>query len=262
MSTTIKHLILPAAGLGTRMRAVNPQLPKELLPLGGRPAIYLAMEEAIAAGIEQVILIIRPGKEALLNAVSGMGLKVTPLYQKSRKGEMDAVALAEPLVAGHPVAILYPDNVVLSAHGPGALRALVEVYQAFRIGVVALTEVKQEDSCAWSNSGRVDLTYLTKNLCQIKNLHSKGPGYYSPRFSGELRCLGLWVAGPSLFDHIRHVRPTIEPGQEFTDGPVRQRMLTTEGMLGLRCAGTAFDVGNPVGYQRCRGFYQPKPQPP
>lgn len=255
MSSLVKNLVIPAAGMGTRMQTLTAGAPKEALSIGKRPVIQYAVAEGMAAGIERVILILRHGKESLANMVADMGVEVIVCYQVTPRGEMDALSLAEPYASGAPLAVIYPDNVIFDPAGPRALKSLVDAYRIHRTDLTALISVTEEDSLAWSNSGRVELDSLEENLYRIRHFIPKGSGCFVPRFPSELRSIGMWIVGGHIFDVIRQVRPTIEEQSEFTDVPVREQLVTGAGMLGVSIHGKAFDVGNPEGYCRCQATW-------
>ncbi len=244
----IQSLVIPAAGLGARMRAVDPQLPKELLPMGSKPAIHYALEEGIDAGVERIFVVISAQKEIIKRQLSSLAYPITYLYQQQPRGEIDAIALAEPLLGHGDFAIIYPDNLYLPA--PGALKRLTEVYDKYARDVVALSPVNQSNARGISNSGRVDLRRLEDNIYRIQRFHRKGPGPFTPRYAEELRACGIMVTGSHFFTAIRRVSPDIGEG-EFTDGPVRELILRERGVLGVRLAGCVYDIGNPRGYALC-----------
>lgn len=244
----IHALIIPAAGLGTRMRSVNPQLPKELLPLGGKPAIQYAIEEGIDAGVEKIIVIISPQKEILRQRLLKLPAHIDFVCQQEPRGEADAIALAEPLAEGHDLGIIYPDNLYLPA--PGGLKCLQTEYAKMGADVLALSPVSRLNSTLVSNSGRVDLKHQHADWYRILQFHPKSTGDFLPRFSVELRTCGLMVTGPHLFDFIRRARGHWRQG-EFTDEPVRRLLLQERGLMGLRLPGKVHDIGNPKGYAFC-----------
>lgn len=243
-----RFLVVPAAGLGSRMKAVDPERPKELVPLGAKPAIHYTLEEGRDAGVEAVIVILNRAKEGLRAYLEGFDLRVTVLYQDQPTGESDAIALAEPVVGEGTLAIVYPDNVCLPC--PGGLRRLFAAYEQHGVDVLALTRVTAQNEHAFSNSGRVDLVDLGNDLYRIRRLGTKRPGGFQRRFAQELRSCGMTVCGPHVFEAIRRTRPAVRHG-EFTDESVHAFMLETWGMLGLCLPGEVFDIGNPRGYRRC-----------
>jgi UTP--glucose-1-phosphate uridylyltransferase len=244
----IDSLVIPAAGLGTRMRVVDPRLPKELLQVGSKPAIQYAVEEGVDVGVERIFVIISAQKERIKRHLSCLACPITYLYQQQPRGEIDAISQAEPLLKCHCFAIIYPDNLYLPA--PGALRRLAEVYDKYSQDVVALSPVIPLDAECVSNSGRVDLSRLEANIYRIRRFHRKEPGPFRPRFPEELRACGIMVTGMHFFTAIRYARPAIGD-EEFTDGAVRNVILERTGMLGVRLPGRVFDIGNPAGYAFC-----------
>jgi UTP--glucose-1-phosphate uridylyltransferase len=262
-----KYLIIPAAGLGTRMKSVNPDLPKELLPVGHKPAIQYAVEEGLSAGIINVIIIINRLKEIIREYFEEEKVSSTLfpgaademkrirqnmcfhfLYQKEPLGEADALQYAEGIAGTNAVAVMYPDNIYLPS--PGAMKIIKSVYVKFRHDVIALSRVPDDCAPAISNSGRVDIAPVEENLFNIEKFVSKGQGQFVPRFRGEMRASGIYICGPYLFKYIKKARSTTGEG-EFTDTPVRNMILKERTMLGYHLPGIVYDIGNPHGYELC-----------
>ncbi len=242
-------MVIPAAGLGTRMKLFYPWLPKEMLPVGAKPAIHYALEEARDAGIERVIVILHRGKQIVRRYLQQQGMCVTVLYQEALTGEADAMALAETEVGNDSVAVVYPDNIYLPA--PGVVRLLARVHCERQSDVVALSAVTRDNEAAVSHSGGVDLVPMDDDIFRVRRFHSKRSGHFQRRHDIELRACGIMVVGPHLFDVIRRARPG-HSGDEFTDLPVRELLTQERGMLGVRPPGTVFDIGNPAGYRLCQ----------
>ncbi len=235
------------------MKEVNPDLPKELLPVGDKPAIQYAVEEGIAAGINNVIIVLNKQKEEMRKCIEKLyrgstSISITFLYQKEPVGESDAIAYARDIVGNNAIAVIYPDNVYLPA--PGALKTLIPVYNTYKKDVVALSQVSPDIARTISNAGRVDISYLNNALFNINNFIPKGDGHFIPRYKDELRACGIYISGAHVFDHIEMMRHTVSKG-EFTDFPVRASILKERGMLGCLLAGTVYDIGNPNGYKLC-----------
>ena len=262
-----RFMVIPAAGLGTRMRSVDPGLPKEMLQVGKKPAIQYAVEEAHSAGIREIIIIIHKNKEIIRHYFEDGGYRkrMFPsadqnsekmfracsfkfLYQDEPRGEADAIILARDLVGDHAFALFYPDNVYFPA--PGALQILRSIYRRFKTDVVALMQVGQKDAEGFSDSGRVDITPMEDKIYRIVKFHPKGKGTFVPRFKGELRTCGMAITGPHIFSYIDMAREK-DKGRELTDGPIRRLMIKERMVVGCRLPGRLFDVGNPRGYSLC-----------
>jgi UTP--glucose-1-phosphate uridylyltransferase len=267
------YLVIPAAGLGTRMQAVNPDMPKEMLPVGKKPAIQHAVLEGLLSGIKDIIIIISRQKEIIHQYFEDKKFRqnmfplateemeeinsecsITLLYQKEPLGESDAISLARNIVGNHSVAIIYPDNIYFPIRNesptPGALKILKSVFRRYRTDVTALMEITDENAPGISNSGRVDLTHVKDNVYRIEKILPKSEGHFVTRFKGELRTCGISISGSHLFEYIKRARDAIKE-KEFTDVPVRTLMLKEKGLLGCRLPGTVFDIGNPRGYELC-----------
>lgn len=269
-----RSLIIPAAGLGTRMRSINPDIPKELLPVGHKPAIQYAVEEGISAGIKDIIVIISKQKEMIrryfedrkfakkmfpsasreIDELAGK-CSITFLYQKKPLGESDAMSYAGNIAGGHSVAVIYPDDIYLPA--PGALKILKSVYARYSRNVIALMEVTEGNAPGLSNAGRIDVKPVKEPLFSIEKFHQKKKGRFVPRFKGELRTCGISIFGRYIFEYIERARDTVKE-EEFTDGPVLKMMLKDKEFFGYRLPGTVFDIGNPYGYELCVSFFAGK----
>lgn len=249
-----RYLIIPAAGVGKRMKPVNPNVPKEMIPVGEKPAIQYAIEEGIASGIKDIIIIIRKEKEIIRQYlekktfIKKMFYNLIFLYQKKPIGESDAISLSRNIVKDSPVAIIYPDNLYFPT--PGALKILKSVYKRYGIDVIALMEVTQENAPGIGNSGRVDITHLEKDIFRIEKFYPKGNGSFVPRFNRELRTCGIMITGSHIFDYIERTKDTLIEG-EFIDLSFKLLILKEKGFLGCRIPGIVFDIGNPKGYELC-----------
>jgi len=267
------YLVIPAAGLGTRMRAIRPDVPKEMLPLGNKPAIQYTVAEGLSAGIKNVVIIINRQKEIIRKYFEDRKFSsdmfplaveeieelkrecsITFLYQKESLGESDAISLARDVVNNHSAAIIYPDNIYFPAQNgslaQGALKMLKHVFRQYKKDVSALMQVTEKNAPGISNSGRADLLHLRDNVFRIMGFHPKGESHFVLRFREELRTCGLSITGPHLFEYIKRAK-RINKEKEFTDVPVKSFILKEKGLLGCRLPGTVFDIGNPKGYVLC-----------
>ncbi len=268
------YLIIPAAGLGTRMRIVNPDIPKEMLPVGHKPVIQYAVEEGLSANIRNILIVISRQKEIIRQYFDDKNFReklfplaneevekinkecnLTFLYQKKSLGESDAISYAKDIVGNHSIGIIHPDDIYFLA--PRILNVLKSIYCQYKTDVIALVEVKKENAAGLSNSGRVDIEPVNDHIYRIKKFHQKGKGHFVPRFKGELRSCGMSISGPHIFEYIERLRDTIKEG-EFTDFPVHTLTLNEKGFLGCHFQGTFFDIGNPKGYEQCLAFIRKK----
>ena len=260
----VETVLIPAAGLGTRMRAVARGLPKELLPVDGKPAIAWALAEAAHAGAKLAVIIVRPGKEAVRRAVESMksfprSMAVEFVDQENLLGECDALSAAAHLAGTGGFGVVYPDNIYLGRGGnkgrPGAVRLLGEFMDAWGPNLVALSRTTEQSAEGTGDSGRVEVEPLARGVYDVRAFLPKGGGAFRQRFAGELRTCGIYLAGPEYFRFIEETRaqgPDWGPGNELTDGKVRRLMLERGvSFRGIALPGRVFDIGNPRGYALC-----------
>jgi UTP--glucose-1-phosphate uridylyltransferase len=246
-------------------------LPKEMLAINGKPAIHYTVAEGFSVGIKKIVIVINRYKESIRRyfaeplfretiypqAAAEMArftkeCEILFLYQQQPLGEADAIGLCREMVGNSRLAIIYPDN--LYAPPPGALRHLLPPFVDTGKDIIGLTEVTLQNQAGISNAGRVDLQPLADDLYRITRLLPKGAGPFEPRFPGELRACGITLSsGSHLFDCLEQARTTVKQG-EFIDMPVRTLIMQQQGLLGCRLPGQVFDIGNPLGYERCREF--------
>ncbi|MCO6453360.1 MAG: NTP transferase domain-containing protein [Caldilineales bacterium] len=263
-----KYLVIPAAGLGTRMRTVKPELPKELLPLGGKPVIQYAVEEGMDAGISDIVVVIRSGKEIIRDclqgrwrhpswsdeAVAGLGAIrkqccIEYLYQDRPAGVGDAIALAADVVGAHNFAVIYPDNIYLPA--PGALATLAAIREKYDCDVTAMTEVDATTAGTISHTGRVDASPVGERLYRIERVLRPGREAFQRRTARELRTWSFAIYGPHLFSYLEQSR-AISEDEELGDGDAANLLIRERTLLGYHLPGEVYDVGLPAGYESCR----------
>jgi UTP--glucose-1-phosphate uridylyltransferase len=261
MSKKESFLIIPAAGLGTRMKSVKPGFPKEMLPINNKPAIQYTVEEGISAGINNIIVIISRLKETVkhfLEEFISRKIKkndvhsLTVLYQEHPHGESDALYLAKETVGDNPVAVMYPDNIFFP-HGQ-ALVTLQAVYEQYMKDVVALMKVTPDNAPFISNSGKVDTYHICGNVYRIDYLYPKTEGGFQLRFPAELRTCGISISGPHVFKDIEQSRNIIKKGEELSDRHVRIQTMKERELYGCLLNGSLYDIGNPEGYKECQKY--------
>jgi UTP--glucose-1-phosphate uridylyltransferase len=253
-----RKAIIPAAGRGTRLRPASQVVPKELFPLGTRPAIELVIEEATRAGLLDVAVVINRRKELIRRYLATLreqqefaSLRVEILYQEEPVGLADAISLGRDFAAGEPFAVLLPDNVLLSPR-----HRLSELISAARgsgrdaIGVLALDH---SHSGQYGNCGRIEHQEVRPGLLRITRLLDKRPGALRIE-PGEIlyRACGRYVCQPHVFEYIERCRSRARG--ELDDVPVFQAIIREHGALGRVLTPPLFDVGNPRGYLAANSY--------
>jgi UTP--glucose-1-phosphate uridylyltransferase len=244
--------VIPAAGLGTRMRFVAPGTPKELLPVRGRPAILHALEECQLAGASMAAVILRRGKRdvrRVLEDHAPPGLELRFFDQPEPLGEADAVSRASEVLRDGPFVLIYPDNL---SRPPGALATVAEAFSRTGRDCLALTRVNAENAHAYSGSGRVELEPAGGGLYRVIDfLPKERLGRFMTGGGETLRACGMSGHHPHFLEYVERARRSAGAGLEISDSMARRLMLR-DGIeiLGVPIFGEIIDLGNPAGYAR------------
>jgi UTP--glucose-1-phosphate uridylyltransferase len=254
----VRRAIIPAAGKGTRMRPFSELVPKELVPLGSRPALHLVVEEALAAGLGEIVVVVAPGKELLRRYLEVQGeagafsrARFTFVVQPEPRGLGDALLCCREVTAGEPFALLLPDNVALSPEH--RLADMVAAHRETGKDVLGVLELDHRQSGLFGRSGLFAGEELRPRLWRLDRLLGKEPGTLEIA-PGELvrRTCGRFVCTPRLLEELARRRPTT-PG-ELDEVPAYQRIVADGEAVGWALAPPLFDVGHPDGLLAACGW--------
>jgi UTP--glucose-1-phosphate uridylyltransferase len=265
---TVRKAIFPAAGLGTRFLPVTKAQPKEMLPLVDKPTIQYGVEEAIASGIEQVIMVTGGGKRAIvdhfdrsvelehylqehdkgdllriLEEVDRLSeqVDITYIQQKEPKGLGDAVYTARRLVEGEPCAVLLADDVILCEDKP-VLKQLIDAHAKTGATVLAVRRVPRDQV---SRYGIVAIDGSHDGLHEVTDLVEKPPTREAP---SDLAMLGRYVITPAVFEELSRTAPGAGKEIQLTDAI--KRTIGRHHVVALEFEGDYYDTGTVPGYLR------------
>lgn len=257
----IRKAIIPAAGLGTRVLPASKSCPKEMLPIVDKPAIQYIVEEAVKAGITDILIITNRGKGIIedhfdhsvelesmlekrgrtdtleeLNNLANMA-NIYYLRQKETRGLGDAVLRAKQFVGGEPFAVLYGDDVIIGEIP--AIGELMEAYETFGKSVVGIKEVSDELVVKYSSlkTERIDsMNYNVTDMIEKPSLETK--------FS-NFSVLGRCVLDNEIFGILE--KTPLGAGNELQLTDAMATIARTKGMIGVEFSGTRYDMGNKFG---------------
>lgn len=259
---SITKAVFPVAGLGTRFLPATKASPKEMLPLVDKPLIQYAVEEAVASGIEEIILVTGRNKRAiedhfdsafeleenlkakgklrLLDEVQRIAQLVTFCYirQKEALGLGHAILCAKRLVSGEPFAVLLGDDLI-DGQTP-ALRQLMKIFAAHRVTVLAVTRVAREET---SHYGILEAQPMGERLYRVRDLVEKPKPSEAP---SDLAIIGRYILTPGIFEALEHTPPGKGGEIQLTDG--LRRLLKHESILAYEVEGTRYDAGDKLGF--------------
>lgn len=220
MRSPIRTAIIPAGGTGSRLMPLTRAVPKELLPVWNKPVLQYAIDEAIAADIEHIIIVTAPGKESVEryinfnasqgkghdNGETGSGPVIELMVQEVPRGLGDAIRLAAP--RNEPVAVLLPDELLL---GENCLRQLVQSYVANQASILAVQKVPLAEV---RHYGIVDVTTLDGRSLDVRAVIEKPEPHLAP---SQLAIIGRYVLDPAVIDALQFAGPTVNGEIQLTD---------------------------------------------
>jgi UTP--glucose-1-phosphate uridylyltransferase len=262
---SVRKAIITAAGLGTRFLPATKAMPKEMLPLVDKPAIQYSVEEAIASGIEEVIMVTGGGKRAIVDhfdrslelehylrergrsdllgilaEVDAIGDKVdiTYIQQREPRGLGHAIWTARRLVGNEPCAALLPDDVILGAEP--CLRQLIQAYEETGATVLAARRVPKEQV---SRYGIIATGSSHGPLHEVIDVVEKPASKDAP---SDLASLGRYVLLPAVFEELGQTEPGA--GNEIQLIDAIRRTLAHSRVVALEFEGDYYDLGTVAGY--------------
>jgi UTP--glucose-1-phosphate uridylyltransferase len=266
---TIRKAVFPAAGLGTRFLPATKAQPKEMLPLVDKPIIQYGVEEAVAAGIDNIILVTGRGKNAIedhfdvsveletfLEARGKKELlaeirKVSNLinFAYVRQGEPlglgHAVLVTQPLVGNEPFAVILGDDVIDAT--PPAIGQMIEVFNEVEGPVLAVERVPRETV---SSYGIIDAEEVKPGVYKIRDLVEKPPQHEAP---SDLAIIGRYVLTPDIFPALEATASDRTGEIQLTNG--LRRLLKDRPIYGCRVNGVRHDTGNKLGFLKAVVYF-------
>ena len=257
----VRKAVIPAAGFGTRFLPITKSVPKELLPLVDKAAIQYVIEEAVEAGIEQVIIVTARGKEAIADyfdrhlelesflAAKGDTQRLSQVKRLSEMVELIYVRQPEQLGLGHavlcasgavgeePFAVMLPDDIIVA--GKGALAQLMDVFDQYEASVVAVQEVSGPQIQSY---GVIVPEPVSGGVFRVLGTVEKPALADAP---SNLGIVGRYILTPEIFGALTKVKPGALGEIQLTDS--MDLLLQTQQMYALRFQGARYDVGNPLG---------------
>lgn len=263
MKQKIRKAVFPAAGLGTRFLPATKASPKEMLPLVDKPLIQYSVEEAVASGIESILIVTGRDKSAIENhfdisyelenllreknkneffemvrAISEI-CRISYTRQKQALGLGHAIYQAKDFSENEPFAVLLADDVV-DAEKP-ALKQMIEVFEEYNAPVIATMQVEGE---AISRFGVIDAEEVAPSVFKIKGMVEK------PKFEdapSDLAIIGRYILTPDIFDAIERTEKGAGGEIQITDA---MQLMLKEGkeFYAVKLDGTRHDAGDKLGF--------------
>ncbi len=259
----ITKAVIPAAGFGTRVLPATKSFPKEMFPIVDKPTIQYIVEEAVSAGITDILIITtrgkgliadhfdrspelehileKSGKTEFLNLVKNISdlANINFIRQKEMKGLGHAILKAKSFVGNEPFAVLFGDGVIISKEKP-AIQQLIEHYGEYGEGVVGVKKVAEEDIHKY---GSLKVENLHDNVFACTDMKEK------PQTKEEVLSLysiiDRCVLPPQIFEILERTAPGAGGEIQLTDA--MREIAVTKGMTAVEFEGKRYDMGNKFG---------------
>jgi UTP--glucose-1-phosphate uridylyltransferase len=261
--TNIRKAVMPVAGFGTRFLPATKAIPKEMLPIIDKPLIEYAVEEAVNAGIEEIIFITSHTKIAienhfdsnfeleeklsrnnkdefisLINPEKFKNVRFTYVRQKSQKGLGDAIAHASHLIEDESFAVLLADDLIFSEES--CLQQLINIHKNYGLSVVGVNKVSKDNI---SKYGVINPSFDEDRNIYINDIVEKPSVENAP---SDLAVVGRYILDSSIFGCLERVSEDKSNEIQLTDAI--KLMLEEKKVLACKYLGKKFDCGNKVGY--------------
>ena len=257
----VNKAVIPAAGLGTRFFPITKSVPKELLPILDKPALHYVVNEALEAGITEIIIVTSPGKTALADYFNPdsdfqyhleMNGDESLIFEMKRLSSMadirfvtqdkplglgHAVLVAKSLVGHEPFAIMLPDDIV--RNDIGVLSQMLNTVEELSGGVLAVEQVLWEEVGKY---GVIGPHQLSEKDYQVKHLIEKPDISNAP---SNLAIVGRYILSPNIFDSLECTVPGAKGEIQLTDA--LSQLLEYQEMYAYEFEGYRYDCGTPIG---------------
>jgi UTP--glucose-1-phosphate uridylyltransferase len=275
LNTSVRKAVFPAAGLGTRFLPATKAQPKEMLPLVDKPIIQYSVEEALAAGIANIILVTGRGKNAIEDHFDVSVELETFLEARGKRDQLEevrkisrlinfayvrqgeplglghAVLVARELVGNEPFAVLLGDDVIDA--DPPAIRQLIDVFDRVQGPVLAVERVPRESISSYGVIAVDDKVNFGAGVYRVRDMVEKPPREEAP---SDLAIIGRYVLTPDIFPALASIKSDRTGEIQLTNG--LRELLKSRPIYACEVNGVRHDTGNKLGYLKAMVYFAMK----
>jgi UTP--glucose-1-phosphate uridylyltransferase len=272
VSTVVRKAVFPAAGLGTRFLPATKAQPKEMLPLVDKPIIQYGVEEAVAAGIDNILLVTGRGKNAIEDHFDVSVELESFLEARGKRAQLDeirkisnlinfayvrqgeplglghAVLVARDLVGDEPFAVILGDDVIDA--DPPAIKQLIDVFARVGGPVIAVERVPRDEISSYGVIAIEPSTDLGEGVYRIRDLVEKPPREEAP---SDLAIIGRYVLTPDIFPALAATKSDKTGEIQLTNG--LRELLKTRPIYACEVKGVRHDTGNKLGFLKAVVYF-------
>jgi UTP--glucose-1-phosphate uridylyltransferase len=264
MTNPVRKAVFPVAGLGTRFLPVTKSVPKEMLPIVDKPIIQYAVEEAVGAGIMEIILVNHSDKQSLESYFTHDQSLAGTLKSKNKQHLLDSLKILldadvefqtvfqnEPLGLGHailcareqvgnePFAVILPDDLIVTDE-QNCMQQMISIYARFQCGAIAVENVPIKDTGSY---GIVETSQIEPGISRISSIVEKPHPEEAP---STLAVVGRYILPPTIFTYLDETYAGSGGEIQLTDAIAM--LLVNEQVLAYEFEGTRYDCGTKLGY--------------
>ncbi|MEG1529750.1 MAG: UTP--glucose-1-phosphate uridylyltransferase [Clostridia bacterium] len=259
----VKKAVIPCAGFGTRFLPITKVVPKELLPIIDKPTLQYIVEEVVASGINEILIIVSPQKAAIRNYFEenktlnaflnkegktceyelvnpALNVKISYATQTTMNGNGKAIALAREFADGEPIAVLFGDDLMYNGDGKPVTLQLIDAYN--KTGKTVIGCQKTSEEVARRCGVMVKCGKTESNITPISGIVEKPKG----EIPSELVSLGRFILTPDIFDTIDETAPSLN-GEVFLTDAI-SNLAKKSGAVACEFSGRRYDIGNKEGF--------------
>jgi UTP--glucose-1-phosphate uridylyltransferase len=272
VSVRIRKVVFPAAGLGTRFLPATKAQPKEMLPLVDKPTIQYGVEEAVASGIQNIIIVTSRGKNAIEDHFDVSKELETFLESRGKKDAADevrkvtenisvsyirqgeplglghAVLVTEAMVGDEPFAVVLADDVYDAT--PPALKQMIDVFEKAGGPVIAVERVPMENVSSYGVIAGEPAPQFCEGVYRLTDLVEKPPRNEAP---SDLAIIGRYILTPDIFASLRNTSKDKSGEIQLTNG--MRDLLKSRPMYALNVNGVRHDTGNKLGFLKASVYF-------
>lgn len=243
----IKKVVIPAAGLGSRFYPLTKAQPKEMLPILDKPVIHYVVREAVEAGLDEILIIVGKGKEAIINYFDKHELdklneggttnfpEIFFVRQREPLGLADAIRYSKSFVGDDPFLVLLGDTIYTSGTEKPVASQILDVFKKVNKTTIAIEEVPKQKI---GDYGIVAGKPISESLFEIHDLIEKPEPDRAP---SNLGITGIYALTHEIFDCIGRIKPDKKGEYQLTDA--LKLLAKKECLVGTRFDGTRYDIG-------------------
>ncbi len=272
MTSPVRKAVFPAAGLGTRFLPATKAQPKEMLPLVDKPIIQYGVEEAVASGVDNIILVTGRGKNAIEDHFDVSVELETFLEARGKRQQLEeirkisnlinfayvrqgeplglghAVLVARELVGDHPFAVILGDDVIDAE--PPAIRQLIDAFERVGGPVLAVERVPRADISSYGVIAPADSADLADGLYRVQDLVEKPSRDEAP---SDLAIIGRYVLTPDIFPALARTKSDRTGEIQLTNG--LRELLRSRPIYACEVKGVRHDTGNKLGFLKAVVYF-------